>query len=142
VIAYRATSIFGGFGFPPDVISVAPSWATLVRMSGSRYVPVQSQRFDPRWVTDYLSRSKIGFGWGTPGGLQAFRPSGGVRVLVDQVVEDRSSADLQGVEIGPDAVGNVRFVVGGALGDALVRPGRVVAAPGIQSGPPADVARQ
>jgi hypothetical protein len=46
-----------------------------------------------------------------------------VRVLVDQVVEDRSSADLQGVEIGPDAAGNVRFVVGGALGDALVRPG-------------------
>ena len=78
----------------------------------------------------------------TAGGLQAFRPSGGVRVLVDQAVEDRSSADLQGVEIGSAAAGNVRFVVGGALGDALVRPGRVVAAPGIQSGPPADVARR
>ena len=76
----------------------------------------------------------------TAGGLQAFRPSGGVRVLVDQAVEDRSSADLQGVEIGSAAAGNVRFV-GGALGDALV-PGRVVAAPGIQSGPPAGVARR
>jgi hypothetical protein len=49
-----------------------------------------------------------------------------VRVLVDQAVEDRSSADLQGLDIGPDAAGNVSFVVGGALGDALVRPGRVV----------------
>jgi len=66
----------------------------------------------------------------SPGGLKAFRPSGGVRVLVDQVVEDRSSADLLGVEIGPDGAGNVRFVVGGALGDALVRPGRAVGAPG------------
>jgi hypothetical protein len=32
----------------------------------------------------------------------------------------------QGVEIRPDAAGNGRFVVRGALGNALVRPGRVV----------------
>jgi hypothetical protein len=32
------------------------------------------------------------------------------RVLVDQAVEDRYSADLQGVEIGPGTAGNVRFV--------------------------------
>jgi hypothetical protein len=44
-----------------------------------------------------------------------------VRVLVDQAVEDRSSADLQGIEVGPDAAEDVRFVVGGALGDALVQ---------------------
>jgi hypothetical protein len=50
-------------------------------------------------------------------------------VPLHAVVEDRSSADLQGVEIGPDAAGNVRFVVGDALGEALVRPGRVVVRP-------------
>jgi hypothetical protein len=44
-----------------------------------------------------------------------------VRVLVDKAAEDRSSADLLGVKIGPDGAGNVRFVGGGALGDALVR---------------------
>jgi hypothetical protein len=64
-----------------------------------------------------MSRSEIGFGW-RHSGIQAFRPSGGVRVLVDEAVEDRSSADLQGVEIGPDGAGSVRFVVRGALGDA------------------------
>jgi hypothetical protein len=52
---------------------------------------------------------------------RAFRSSGGVRVLVDQAVENRSSADLQGIEVGPDAAEDVRFVVGGALGDALVQ---------------------
>jgi hypothetical protein len=36
--------------------------------------------------------------------------------------------DLQGVEIGPEAAGNIRFVIGGTLGDALVRPGRNVVA--------------
>jgi len=49
-----------------------------------------------------------------------------VRVLVDEAVEGRSSADVLDVEIGPDEAGIVRFVVGDALGDALVRPGRIV----------------
>jgi hypothetical protein len=35
-----------------------------------------------------------------------------VRVLVDEAVEGRSSADLLDVEIGPDEAGIVRFVVG------------------------------
>jgi hypothetical protein len=39
-----------------------------------------------------------------------------VRVLVDEAVEGRSSADLLDVEIGPDEAGIVRFVVGDALG--------------------------
>jgi hypothetical protein len=48
-----------------------------------------------------------------------FRPSGGVRVLVDQAVEDRFSADLMVVDVGHRGAGTVAFVAGDALRDAL-----------------------
>ncbi len=46
--------------------------------------------------------------------------------------------DPSAVEVGNGEVATVVFAVGDALGDALVRPGCVVAAPGIQSGRRAD----
>ena len=55
-----------------------------------------------------------------------FRPSGGVRVFVDQALEDGFSADLMVVDVGRRGAGTVAFVVGDALRDALVRPGSVV----------------
>ena len=58
--------------------------------------------------------------------LRFVRASGGVRVFVDQAAQDGFSADPFGVEAGYGAAGTVEFVVGDALGDALVRPGRVV----------------
>jgi len=69
-----------------------------------------------------LSRSKTGLA----GDLLVFRTSGGVRVLVDQSAQDRSSADLLCVDAGHGGARSVRFAVWDALGDALVRPGRVV----------------
>jgi hypothetical protein len=60
------------------------------------------------------------------GDLQVFRASRGVRVFVDQAAQDRFSADLLCVDVGHGGAGSVRFVVGDVLGDALVRPGRVV----------------
>jgi hypothetical protein len=47
-------------------------------------------------------------------------------VLVDQATQDRFSADLSCVDDGHGGSGNVRLVVGDALGDALVRSGGVV----------------
>ena len=55
-----------------------------------------------------------------------FRPSGGVRVLVDQAVEDSFSTGLLCVDVGHGAADTVAFAVGNVLGDALVRPGGVV----------------
>jgi hypothetical protein len=49
-----------------------------------------------------------------------------VRVLVDQAARDGFSADLLSVDVGQGGAGSVRFLVGDALGDALVRPGGVV----------------
>jgi hypothetical protein len=52
--------------------------------------------------------------------------SGGLHVLVDQAVQDRSSVDPLGTEVSCDDTGSVVFAVRDALGDALVRPGSVV----------------
>jgi hypothetical protein len=52
-----------------------------------------------------VSRSKIGF---RLGGLQVFRSSGGVRVVVDQAVEDRFSADPLSVDFGHGGAGTPR----------------------------------
>jgi magnesium chelatase family protein len=60
------------------------------------------------------------------GDLLVFRASCGVRVFVDQSAQDRFSADLLCVYAGHGGARSVRFAVGDALGDALVRPGRVV----------------
>jgi hypothetical protein len=62
----------------------------------------------------------------SPGDLQVFRALGGVGVFVDQSAQDRFSADPGAVDVGYGGAGSVRFVVGDALGYALVRPGRVV----------------
>src|ERR1019366_7585334 len=62
--------------------------------------------------------------WDSVGDLQVFRLSGGVRVLVDQAAQDGFSADLLCVDAGHRGAGSVRFVVGGALRYALVRPVR------------------
>jgi hypothetical protein len=78
-----------------------------------------------RQTAPILSRSKTGLA----GDLLVFRASGGVRVFVDQSAQDRFPADLLCVYAGHGGARSVRFAVGDALGDALVRPGRVVAAP-------------
>ena len=70
-----------------------------------------------------LSRPKIGLGR-RPASLPG-SGSGGVRVLVDQAAQDGFSADLLSVDVGHGGAGSVRFLVGDALGDALVRPGGV-----------------
>jgi hypothetical protein len=70
----------------------------------------------------YLSRSKTGMA----GDLLVFRASGGARVFVDQSAQDRFSADLLCVHAGHGGARSVRFAVGDALGDALVRPGREI----------------
>jgi hypothetical protein len=56
--------------------------------------------------------------------------SGGACVFVDQAARDGFSVDLFAVEVGNGDVATVVFAAGDALGDALVRPGRVVGAPG------------
>jgi hypothetical protein len=48
--------------------------------------------------------------------------SGGVRVFVDQAAQDGFSEDPFAVEVGHGDAGSVEFVIGDALGDALVRP--------------------
>jgi hypothetical protein len=52
--------------------------------------------------------------------------SGGARVFVDQTAQDGFSEDLSAIEVGNCEVATVLLTVGDALGDALVRPGRVV----------------
>src|ERR1039458_7230312 len=52
--------------------------------------------------------------------------SGGVRVFADQAAQDGFSEDLFAVEAGHGDAGSAGFVIGDALGDALVRPGCVV----------------
>jgi hypothetical protein len=47
--------------------------------------------------------------------------SGGVRVFVDQAAQDGFSEDPFAVEVGHGDAGSVEFVIGDALGDALVR---------------------
>jgi len=54
------------------------------------------------------------------------RVSGGVRVFVDQAVEDRFSADPFDAGVGCGNEGNMAFAVGDTLRDALVRTSRVV----------------
>jgi hypothetical protein len=46
--------------------------------------------------------------------------SGGVRVFVDQAAQDGFSEDPFAVEVGHGDAGSVEFVIGDALGDALV----------------------
>jgi transposase len=52
--------------------------------------------------------------------------SGGARVFVDQAAQDGFSVDPSAVEVGNGEVATVVLAVGDALGDSLVRPGRVV----------------
>jgi hypothetical protein len=52
--------------------------------------------------------------------------SGDARVFVDQAAQDGFSADWPAVEVGNGEVAVGVLTVGDALGDALVRPGRVV----------------
>ena len=58
--------------------------------------------------------------------LRFFGVSGGACVFVDQAAQDGFSVDPFAVEVGNDEVATVVFTVGDALGDALMRPGRVV----------------
>ncbi len=51
---------------------------------------------------------------------------GGARVFVDQAAQDGFSVDPSAVEVSNGEVATVAFAIGDALGDALVRPGRVV----------------
>src|ERR1017187_6728584 len=55
-----------------------------------------------------------------------FRALGGADILVNHAVEDGFSADLPCADVGHGRGVNVGFIVGDALGDALMRPGRVV----------------
>jgi hypothetical protein len=52
--------------------------------------------------------------------------SGGARVFVDQAAQNGFSVDPSAVGVGSSEVAAVVFAVGDALGDALVRPSRVV----------------
>jgi hypothetical protein len=52
--------------------------------------------------------------------------SGGVRVFVDQAVEDGFSVDLPDAGVGDSGPRSIASGIGDALGDALVRPGGVV----------------
>jgi hypothetical protein len=76
----------------------------------------------PSTTASILSRSKIG----SAGELQVFGVSGGARVFVDQAAQDGFSVDPSAVEVSNGEVATVVFAIGDALGDALVRPGRVV----------------
>jgi hypothetical protein len=60
-----------------------------------------------------------------PDGLMNW-PDSSTRVLVDQPAQDGSAENPSVVEVGNDQVVGVVFTAGDALGDALVRPGRVV----------------
>jgi hypothetical protein len=51
---------------------------------------------------------------------------GGARIFVDQAAQDGSSEDPFTVEVGNGEMTAIMLAVGNALGDALVRPGRVV----------------
>jgi hypothetical protein len=64
--------------------------------------------------------------WDSSGDLRFFGISGGARVFVDQAAQDGFSEDPFTVEVGNGAVAAAVFAVGDALGNALVRPGRVV----------------
>jgi hypothetical protein len=64
--------------------------------------------------------------YGSVGDLRVFRASGGIRVFVDQAAQDGFSADLLYIDVGHGGAGSVTFIVGDALGDALMRPGGVV----------------
>ena len=88
-------------------------WAFVMVLACSRHLFVRPV---------ILSRSKIGFGWG-PVVLQV---SGGVRVFVDQAVEDGFSADPFNAGVGCGDEGSMAFAVGDTLRDALVRPSHVV----------------
>ena len=46
--------------------------------------------------------------------------------FVDQATQDGFPADVLSIDAGHGGAGSVRFVAGDTLGDALVRPGRVV----------------
>jgi hypothetical protein len=52
-----------------------------------------------------------------------------MRIFVDQAAKDRFSEDPFAVEVANGAMPAAVFAVGDALGDALVRPGRVVVHP-------------
>jgi hypothetical protein len=52
------------------------------------------------------------------GDLRFVQASGGVRVFVDQAVEDGFSADPHDIEVGHGGPGSVASGVGDALGDA------------------------
>ncbi len=67
---------------------------------------------------------EIGFGRAT---CTFSRTSGGSHVLVNQAAEQGFSADLASVEFCHSDARRVVLAVGDALGDALVRPGGVVA---------------
>jgi hypothetical protein len=69
-----------------------------------------------------LCRSKIG----PCRDLRFSGISGGARIFVDQAAQDGFSEDPSAVEVGNGEVAAVVFTVGDALGDALVRPGRVL----------------
>jgi hypothetical protein len=51
---------------------------------------------------------------------------GGARIFVDQAAQDGFSKDPFTVEVGNGEMTAIMLAVGNALGDALVRPGRVV----------------
>ena len=55
-----------------------------------------------------------------------FSESGGVRVFIDQAVENGPSMEQSVVEVDHGSARSVRIVIGDALHYALVRPGRVV----------------
>jgi hypothetical protein len=55
--------------------------------------------------------------------------SGSSAVLVDQAIQYRFSMDSLYIGIDYRDAGNFALRAGNSLGDALVRPGRVVAAP-------------
>ena len=61
--------------------------------------------------------------------MRLFRVSDCTLIFIDQAVEDRFSADLPCVDVGYGRGVSVAFGGGDALGDALVRPGRVVVRP-------------
>jgi hypothetical protein len=53
-----------------------------------------------------------------PGQLRVLGGSGGVRVFVDQAIQDGPSVDPCGVEVGHGGAGRVTICVGDMLGDA------------------------
>jgi hypothetical protein len=61
--------------------------------------------------------------------FRVFRASGCALIFVDQAFADGFSADLLCVDLGYGRGVSIAFVGGDALGDALMRPGRVVMRP-------------